>query len=64
MDGKHASFPLRLAASTKKQIAELARREGISLNQFLCIAVAEKVARLEYLRTKETQALAEHKKAS
>ena len=41
------SFPLRLPASTRIQANDLARREGLSLNQFISLAVAEKITRLE-----------------
>ena len=41
------SFPLRLAASMRVQASELAEREGISLNQFINIAVAEKIGHME-----------------
>jgi hypothetical protein len=41
-----ANFPLRLPTSIKAAASELARREGISLNQFIASAVAEKVSAL------------------
>jgi hypothetical protein len=41
------SFPLRLPRSMRVQANELARAEGISLNQFIAIAIAEKLARIE-----------------
>jgi hypothetical protein len=41
-----ANFPLRMPASVKAIAAELARREGVSLNQFIASAVAEKVSAL------------------
>lgn len=44
---KTATFPLRLPKSTRLQAIEMARREGLSLNQFIALAVAEKIARLE-----------------
>jgi len=43
---------LRLPESLHKQLKELARREGISINQFISTAVAEKLTALmtaEYL---------------
>lgn len=40
-------FPLRLPRSTRAQAYELARREGVSLNQFIVQAVAEKITRME-----------------
>jgi hypothetical protein len=42
-----ASFPLRLPNSTRRQANDLAHREGLSLNQFISLAVAEKITRLE-----------------
>jgi predicted HicB family RNase H-like nuclease len=41
------SFPLRLAASLKDRAKLLATRDGVSLNHFISLAVAEKVSRLE-----------------
>lgn len=41
------SFPLRLPHSMRRQANDLAHREGLSLNQFISLAVAEKIARLE-----------------
>ena len=40
------NFPLRLPASIKRAAEELARRDGVSLNQFVATAVAEKVSAL------------------
>ena len=40
-------FPLRLPPTMRRQIEHLARREGVSLNQFISAAVAEKVMRME-----------------
>lgn len=44
---------LRLPDSLHRQVKELANREGISINQFVATAVAEKMSALmteEYLR--------------
>ena len=41
------SFPLRLTSTMRRQIDHLAKREGVSLNQFISLAVAEKVMRME-----------------
>jgi len=41
------SFPLRLPLSMRRQAVEIAQREGLSLNQFISLAVAEKITRLE-----------------
>ncbi len=40
-------FPLRLARSLKEAANHMAQREGISLNHFISLAVAEKVSRIE-----------------
>jgi hypothetical protein len=48
------TYPLKLPTSIKKAAAELAADDGVSLNQFIAAAVAEKVGSLrtarEYLR--------------
>jgi hypothetical protein len=49
-----STYPLKLPSSIKAAAAELAREEGVSLNQFIAAAVAEKVGVLrttaEFLR--------------
>ena len=45
-----ATYPLRLPASLKVAVAEVARRDGTSINQFVTTAVAEK---LSAMRTAE-----------
>ena len=40
-------FPLRLPTTTRMQANELAFLDGVSLNQFITIAVAEKITRLQ-----------------
>jgi hypothetical protein len=49
-----STYPLKLPSSIKAAGAELAREEGVSLNQFIAAAVAEKVGVLrttaEFLR--------------
>jgi hypothetical protein len=45
-------FALRLPLSTRIQAAENAEREGVSLNQFVALAVAEKIARLAVLHSR------------
>lgn len=50
---KMAAFPLRLPRSMRLQAVEHALREGISLNQFIALAVAEKITRLETAREAE-----------
>ena len=42
------SFPLRLCPSTRQQATKLAQQDGISLNHFISLAVAEKITRLEH----------------
>lgn len=47
-----STLSLRLPESLHRQVKELARREGISINQFIATAVAEKMSALlteEYL---------------
>ncbi|MCO5183786.1 MAG: toxin-antitoxin system HicB family antitoxin [Anaerolineae bacterium] len=47
------AFTVRLPESLHKQIKQLAKDEGISLNQFLTLAAAEKMSALrtiDYLR--------------
>jgi len=47
-----STLSLRLPESLHKQVRELADREGISINQFVVMAVAEKMSALlteEYL---------------
>jgi uncharacterized protein (DUF1778 family) len=42
-----STFPLRLPVSLKKALEEISKRDGTSLNQFLVVAAAEKVAAME-----------------
>jgi predicted HicB family RNase H-like nuclease len=44
---KTSTYPLRLPKSLKDQVAKVAKRDGISINQFIAIAVAEKISALE-----------------
>ena len=53
---RNTSFPLRLAISLKDLAGLLAQEDGVSLNHFINLAVAEKVSRIE------SEALKEHKK--
>ncbi|MFK7847194.1 MAG: toxin-antitoxin system HicB family antitoxin [Rhodothermales bacterium] len=41
-----STLSLRLPASLHKQVKELATSEGISINQFIALAVAEKLSAL------------------
>ncbi len=48
-----STLSLRLPESLHRQIRELAQREGVSINQFLATAAAEKISALtteEYLK--------------
>jgi hypothetical protein len=47
MKAKHAAFPLRLPVSLKAALEKIAERDGTSMNQFLVIAAAEKIAAME-----------------
>ena len=38
-----STYPLKLPASVKAAAARLAKTDGVSLNQFIAVAVAEKV---------------------
>jgi hypothetical protein len=41
------SYPLKLPASMKKAAQKLAKEDGVSLNQWIASAVAEKVGAVE-----------------
>lgn len=43
-----SALSLRLPKSLHEQLRELAQEEGISVNQFVMLAVAEKVAAISY----------------
>ena len=45
-----ATYSLRLPISVKEAVADEAKRDGISMNQFIMLAVAEKLAALETAR--------------
>ncbi len=49
------SYPLRLCASMREQVTHLARLEGISVNHFISLALAEKISRLQYDNTQKEQ---------
>lgn len=55
-----ATYPLKLPASVKAAAARLAKVDGVSLNQFIAAAVAEKVGVVEtvedFLRRRAGQA--------
>jgi len=45
-----ATYPLKLPMSVKNAAAELAKLDGVSLNQFIAAAVAEKVGTIRTAR--------------
>ena len=47
MTTRVSTFPLRLPVSMKAALEKIAERDGTSMNQFLVIAVAEKIAAME-----------------
>jgi predicted transcriptional regulator len=52
------TLSLRLPESIHRKLAEIAEREGISMNQFISSAVAEKISALmteEYLETRASR---------
>lgn len=54
-----ATYPLRLPQSLRDQVNRLAERDGTSVNQFIAIAVAEKVSAMttaEYFATRAKDA--------
>ncbi len=49
MDLKRSlTYPLRLCPSIRAQAEALAKQDGISLNHFISLAVAEKLSRMEH----------------
>jgi hypothetical protein len=44
---RQQSFPLRLSPSIRRQANDLAHEDGLSLNHFISLAIAEKVTRME-----------------
>ena len=53
------TYPLRLPRSLKEAVARLSREEGTSMNQFVAMAVAEKVSALqtaEFFATRKARA--------
>ena len=47
MTTRVSTFLLRLPVSMKAALEEISKRDGTSLNQFLVIAAAEKIAAME-----------------
>jgi predicted HicB family RNase H-like nuclease len=52
------SYPLRLATSLRERAEFLAAQDGVSLNHFINLAVAEKISRLEADSTVPNPAIA------
>lgn len=42
-----ASYPLKLPASVKAAAARLAKQDGVSLNQWISVAIAQKIGVVE-----------------
>ncbi|MBA2920767.1 toxin-antitoxin system HicB family antitoxin [Sphingomonas sp. MAH-20] len=42
-----ASYPLKLPASVKQAAARLAKEDGVSLNQWIAVAIAQKIGVVE-----------------
>ncbi len=53
---KPTSYPLRLSPSLREQVERLAKNDQISLNHFICLALAEKASRIEHDAWKKTMA--------
>jgi hypothetical protein len=62
MTTRVATFPLRLPVSLKAALERISERDGTSINQFLVVAAAEKVAVMqteEYFLTHRNRAVRE-----
>jgi len=44
---KLSTYPLRLPKSLKNEVAKIAKRDQTSMNQFIAMAVAEKISALD-----------------
>ena len=54
-----STYPLRLPVSLKAAVVEISRAEGTSINQFVAVAVAEKVSAMktaEFFTAKRNEA--------
>ena len=47
MKKQTSTYPLRLPASLKAAVAEIAEEDGTSINQFVTTAVAEKISAMK-----------------
>ncbi len=59
---RRMTFPLRLAVSLRDMANLFANKDGVSLNHFISIAVAEKISRLEHDALSEQHAVAKQQK--
>lgn len=62
MPTRVATFPLRLPVSLKTALEQISERDGTSINQFLVVAAAEKVAVMQtedYFLTHRNRAVRE-----
>jgi len=59
MTTRVATFPLRLPVSLKAALERISDRDGTSMNQFLVVAAAEKIAAMqteEFFRERKNRA--------
>ena len=47
MTTRTATFPLRLPLSLKTAVEQISEQDGTSMNQFLVVAVAEKISAMQ-----------------
>lgn len=65
LDEKHrATFPLRLPVSLRDTANQMALRDGVSLNYFIAVAVAEKISRLQLETQAQLRAVDKHRRIS
>jgi len=63
MTTRVSTFPLRLPVSMKTALEKISARDGTSMNQFLVIAAAEKIAAMETERFFEERGTRADRKA-
>jgi HicB family len=59
MKSAQSTYPLRLPRSVKAEVERRAQKDGVSVNQFVATAVAEKLAVMntaEFFATRRTRA--------
>jgi len=56
MKTKHSTYPLRIPVSLKATLERLSAEDGTSVNNFVVLAVAEKISALETARYFEKRA--------